>query len=198
MYEIIDLIKLIPKNSHIIGYSMGGRIALELLSLAPNHFDKAILLSAHLGLKTAEERRIRLYEEELLIDRLKIDGIESFVKTWYQKPLFANAPIPSYRYRQSKDLLIEAIRKFSLAKQQNFWNSLPKISSFTTFLYGENDKAYKKIVDELIEYQADVHLIPESSHVVHLQNVRACINQIERSIYANKRIRNCLASNRTF
>jgi 2-succinyl-6-hydroxy-2,4-cyclohexadiene-1-carboxylate synthase len=196
MYELFNLIDLIPKKSHIIGYSMGGRIALELLSSYPKHFDKAVILSAHLGLKTAEEKRIRLYEEELLIDKIRSEGVVSFVKTWYQKPLFENAPVPSYRYRQSPDLLIEAIKKFSLAKQQNFWNSLSKLSSFATFLYGEHDKAYKKTVDELFANKASVHLIKESSHAIHLQNVRDCINHIERSIHADKRIRNSLESNR--
>jgi 2-succinyl-6-hydroxy-2,4-cyclohexadiene-1-carboxylate synthase len=198
MYELCDLINLIPKKSHIVGYSMGGRIALSLIYSYPEYFEKAIILSAHLGLTTAEERRIRQYEEELLIDRLRADGIESFIQSWYQKPLFQNAPIPSYRYRQSPDLLVKAIRKFSLAKQQNFWNSLPKISSFTTFLYGEHDQAYRKTFEMLTKLEATAYLIKEGSHAIHLQNARDCINYIERSINANTRIKNCLGSNRSF
>ncbi len=194
MYELSELLPLIPLKSHLIGYSMGGRIALELIHSYPKYFGKAILLSTHLGLATVEEKRIRHYEEENIIDRLKAAGIKSFIDNWYAKPLFENAPVPSYRYRQSPDLLIKAIRKFSLAKQQNFWNSLPEISPFSTFLYGAGDKAYKETFERLLKLDANAHLIEESSHAVHIQNVSACINLIERSINAYKRISNHLES----
>ncbi len=188
IYELSVLLQIIPQKSHLIGYSMGGRIALQLIHLYPNYFGKIILLSSHLGLATIEEKRIRHYEEENTIDQIKAFGIKLFIEKWYQKPLFENAPIPSYRYRQSPDLLIQAIRKFSLAKQQNFWNSLPQISSFSTFLYGAEDFAYKETFERLNKLEANVHLIEKSSHAIHLQNVSACINLIERSLYANKRI----------
>ena len=198
MYELSELLPLIPQKSHIIGYSMGGRIALELIHSYPKYFGKAILFSTHLGLTTVEEKRIRHYEEENWIDRLKAAGIKSFIDNWYEKPLFENAPVPSYRYRQSPDLLIQAIRKFSLAKQQNFWNSLPQISHFSTFLYGARDKAYKETFERLVKLDANAHLIEKSSHAVHLQDVSACINLIERSINDYKRISNHLESSGQF
>lgn len=181
MYECSQLMDLIPQKSHLVGYSMGGRIALNLLSSHPDHFNKIVLLSTHLGLATEEEKRIRHYEEERWIDRLRTYGINHFINSWYQTPLFQNAPIPSYRYRQSPDLLIEAIRKFSLAKQQNFWNSLPKISRNSVFLYGEKDTAYRQTFEKLCEFGARAHLIQNSSHAIHLQNIKECIDHIERS-----------------
>ncbi len=188
LYELCELTKLIPKKCHIIGYSMGGRVALNLVHSNPDHFLSATFISAHLGLATEEEKRIRHYEEETWISSLKAEGIESFIKTWYEKPLFQNSPIPRHRYRQSPDLLIEAIRKFSLAKQQNFWNSISKVLPISTFLYGDYDKAYENTFIKLKALNANVHLIKNTTHAVHLQNVSACITHIERSIYvATKR-----------
>lgn len=163
---------------------MGGRIALSLLTNHQRYFNRSVICSAHLGFSSEEERRIRLYQEETWINHLRAEGIQAFIKKWYTSPLFKDFPIPSYRYRQSPDLLIEAIRKFSLAKQQNFWNSVPSISPLSTFLYGETDEAYKQTYRNLLNLDARVHLIEKSGHALHLQNVGACIKQIERSIHA--------------
>ena len=183
LYELIELSKIIPAKSHIIGYSMGGRIAMNLIHSNPKNFLSATLLSAHLGLANEEERRIRFYEEETWIDCLKTEGIDSFIDKWYEKKLFQNSPIPSYRYRQNPDLLIAALRNFSLAKQQNFWNSLSIVSTISTFLYGECDIAYKPTFEKLKTLNANVHLIKKSTHAIHLENVSACITHIERSIH---------------
>ena len=177
IYELSELMNRIPKKAHLIGYSMGGRIALELFHSNPSHFSSITLLSTHLGLETEEAKKLRYVEEEEWINRLQTQGIKHFIDTWYQKPLFIDAPIPHYRYKQNPDLLIQAIRKFSLAKQQNFWNHLPKTA---TFLYGENDKAYLQTFERLSRLGANVHLIPNSSHAIHLQNVPTCIQHLER------------------
>ncbi len=184
MYEISDLMELIPENAHLIGYSMGGRIALSLLCNYSNYFKKSVICSAHLGYSSEEDKRIRLSQEESWINDLRVDGIQAFINKWYTSPLFHDFPIPSYRYRQSPDHLIEAIQKFSLAKQQNFWNSVPSISPLSTFLYGENDEAYLQTYKRLQNLDANVHLIEKSAHAVHLQNAAACIKVIERSIHA--------------
>ena len=177
-----DLSKILPQKAHLVGYSMGGRIALEWLYRYPNRFPSATLLSTNLGLETEEEKQNRIHQEEMWIESIHKDGINHFIQTWYQNPLFEGAPIPAYRYQQNPDLLIQAIRKFSLAKQQNFWNSLPKS---TTFLYGEQDRAYRKTYERLCTMGRDAHLIPKSSHAIHLQNIPACIEFIERSLHVN-------------
>ena len=162
---------------------MGGRIAIELLHTYPTHFNKGILLSTNLGLATEEEKKMRAKLEEEWIQKITTFGIKQFVDDWYKSPLFEGFKIPAYRYNQSASLIIQTIQKFSLAKQQNFWNSFHEISSRCTFLYGENDRTYQPVVEKLKNLNADVHLIEKCSHAIHLQNVSACIKHIERGIY---------------
>lgn len=85
---IASLITFLKKDLELVmyGYSMGGRIALELSTnyLKPNLL---ILESSHFGLLDTEQKSVRYASDlKLLIDP-KINLLEFFTK-WYQNPIF--------------------------------------------------------------------------------------------------------------
>jgi 2-succinyl-6-hydroxy-2,4-cyclohexadiene-1-carboxylate synthase len=51
--------KQVPSASFLIGYSAGGRVALELKERFPSNYDHLILLSTHMGLANETERKHR-------------------------------------------------------------------------------------------------------------------------------------------
>ena len=70
---------------HLVGYSMGGRIALQKFK------DKALtltLLSTHPGLKDAEERDARRESDAVWAKKLLHLPIDEFLKQWYDQPIF--------------------------------------------------------------------------------------------------------------
>lgn len=67
---------------HVMGYSMGGRLALTLAVLFPKSVQSLLLESASPGLKTPEERQARERSDEALAERIEREGIESFVDYW--------------------------------------------------------------------------------------------------------------------
>lgn len=71
-YQATDIavaVKEIAQTAKIVvGYSAGGRLALELKARFPNDYGKVIALSAHPGLKTEEEKQARL-EDRSRMDR---------------------------------------------------------------------------------------------------------------------------------
>src|SRR5690606_22031035 len=67
-----------PKPWHVVGYSMGARVALGLLLEQPDAFASALLIGLNPGLRTEREREARLTWEARLIDILEQDGVATF------------------------------------------------------------------------------------------------------------------------
>lgn len=73
---------------HVIGYSMGGRIALQLLKTSSNVLASVILESCNVGCATEKDRQEAAQRNQSWIDRLQTDGMEAFVNYWETLPLF--------------------------------------------------------------------------------------------------------------
>ena len=73
----------------LVGYSLGGRIALEALAQRPTGVPRLVLLSTSAGIADAHERTRRSNEDEARAVELRAHGISAFVEQWYQLPLFA-------------------------------------------------------------------------------------------------------------
>lgn len=158
---------ILPSRGVLIGYSMGGRIALQ--AEMPK-----LLISAHPGLKTEEEKSVRKAQEELWIEKLKTLSLQQFFDHWYAQPLFSslkrhpNFPrILERRLKNDPVVLIEQLKSHSLACQK----SLPRNA---IFLHGEYDDTYKKLYAGIAS-----HEIPHAGHACHLENPQATAEKIK-------------------
>lgn len=77
------------KRAHVIGYSMGGRIALRLLQTSSDVLASVVLESCNLGCATQAERTEAAQRNQGWVDRIQHDGMESFVNYWETLPMFA-------------------------------------------------------------------------------------------------------------
>ena len=147
----------------VVGYSMGGRVALSLK--APSR----VILSAHIGLSTPGERARRWEEDTQWIERLRTLPIEEFLSLWYAQPLFASLkgrPAP-FQKHLDKDKLAAMLSELSLAKQDRY-TDFPN----TFFLCGKKDFKYCSL------YRTLPHLELEGGHALHLENPRGCAEAI--------------------
>jgi 2-succinyl-6-hydroxy-2,4-cyclohexadiene-1-carboxylate synthase len=76
--------------AHVVGYSLGARVALRLAVTYPDVARRLVLESASAGLETDREREARRAADETLATRLETDGIEAFVDEWERNPVFAS------------------------------------------------------------------------------------------------------------
>ncbi len=173
---LLELITTLPLNQlTLVGYSMGGRLALQL-SAYP-----AIILSAHPGLDTEEEKAARWQEDLHWIALLENFPIDIFLDQWYQQSLFNSL-------RQNKALfertllqrkkndpfkLAAALRQMSLAKQEKITAFHPR----TLYVYGEEDLKYEKLSCTL-QNQIERKKITNAGHAIHLENPEACAQAI--------------------
>lgn len=188
-----ELAQLARTASAIVGYSMGGRLALTLALIAGlERLQALVVLSASPGLETAAERERRRQEDETRAARLERDGLPAFLADWYTQPLFASlnrqpalrAHLLEQRGAGSAPELARALRGLSVAQQRPLWNELPGLKEPALFVAGAEDAAYAG----LMQRAADLSplgrslMVPHSGHMPHLEQPGACLAAVAEFI----------------
>ena len=78
-----------PSSVHLVGYSMGGRIALSMGARAPWYFSSITSLSATPGVEDPTKRAARHEADLALADHIESVGVDAFIDEWLDKDLFA-------------------------------------------------------------------------------------------------------------
>jgi len=77
----------------VLGYSMGGRIALSLALGRLDIVSRVIVVSAGPGIEDAYARLMRTAEDEELADRIRTVGLERFLDRWLSGPVTSTASV---------------------------------------------------------------------------------------------------------
>ncbi|MCC5926160.1 MAG: alpha/beta fold hydrolase [Bacteroidetes bacterium] len=88
--SIITALSTDGKPADLLGYSMGGRLAMRLAVEYPNLFRSLIIESSHTGITSPAERENRMQRDHTLAGKIKAD-MHSFFTSWNRLPLF-NSP----------------------------------------------------------------------------------------------------------
>lgn len=151
---VVDLLdELRIERASLLGYSMGGRLALGLAIWHPSRCNKIILESASPGLASAGEREQRKRDDEMLA--CKIEGCQSlgdFLEEWYQKPIFAGiTQTPSFeellqrRLCNTPGALARSLREMGTGVQPNLWPHLKAMKLPLLLVIGEKDVKFDAI-----------------------------------------------------
>ena len=92
--KILDQLEI--KKADVLGYSMGGRLALSFTIQYPESVRNLILESSSPGLATEEERKNRRIYDEKLASFIQENGIEKFVEYWEKHSAFFYAEESSF------------------------------------------------------------------------------------------------------
>lgn len=131
----------------LLGYSMGGRLALHALLSAPATWRAAIMISAHPGLITGELERLS-YDEQWAT--LAEDNWPSFIEKWNQQTILASPP-PGLHQASRKDqsAVAASFRHWSLGKQKNLASSLSTITCPVLWITGARDEKFTHLGREI-------------------------------------------------
>jgi 2-succinyl-6-hydroxy-2,4-cyclohexadiene-1-carboxylate synthase len=130
----------------LVGYSMGGRLALHAL-LQPGHpWDAAVLLSTHPGLESDAARAERCARDAAWATRALTLGWTDFLTDWQAQPVLAGASIrdasASSRLAQRRREIARSFIDWSLGTQRPRWDELATISIPVLWIAGSDDVAY--------------------------------------------------------
>jgi 2-succinyl-6-hydroxy-2,4-cyclohexadiene-1-carboxylate synthase len=163
----------------LIGYSMGGRLALYLALYFPEYFSQVILESASPGLKTAIARQQRINQDSQWIKKLLNEEFSDVLTQWYQQPLFASlrrqADFPllwARRLGNSPQALAQSLQYLGTGQQPCLWQKLAQGSIPLMLLVGGQDRKFVEINREMTGHypQAQLTIFPDCGHSLHLED----------------------------
>lgn len=179
-----DLLALLDhldvSRAGVLGYSMGGRLALALAAAAPERVRALIVESAGPGLSDPGERRARLREDQALADSIERDGVPAFVDRWERLPLFASqarlpaderARIRQARLAHSARGLANSLRGMGQGAQPPLQERLRALRMPALLLAGALDTAYTARMREVTGMISGARLVivPDAGHAVHAE-----------------------------
>ncbi|WP_346234693.1 2-succinyl-6-hydroxy-2,4-cyclohexadiene-1-carboxylate synthase [Lysinibacillus telephonicus] len=181
----------------LLGYSMGGRVALFYTVAYPKRVKQLILESASPGLKTEEERAARRMSDEALANKIEQQGIKAFVETWENIALFATqktlpAPIQQAvreeRLAQTEIGLANSLRGMGTGAQDELWSQLNNIDLPVTLITGSLDGKFCFIAQKMIEElpNGEHVLVENTGHAIHVENPKQFATIVEDALKRNK------------
>ncbi|HET9014289.1 MAG TPA: 2-succinyl-6-hydroxy-2,4-cyclohexadiene-1-carboxylate synthase [Thermomicrobiaceae bacterium] len=185
---VADLVALLDRleieRVAVLGYSMGGRVALHLALAAPGRLSALVLESASPGIDDAGERLARVRSDEALAARIERDGVAAFVDEWERIPLFASqARLPAevwerqraQRLAGSATGLANSLRGMGAGAMAPAGGRLGELALPVLLVVGELDVKYVALAREMAAAIPDARLavVPDAGHSVHLEQPAA-------------------------
>lgn len=172
--------KLGVAQAAVLGYSMGGRVALFFALRYPSKVSGLILESASPGLPTARERAERKAADEALARFIEEKGLAAFVERWGNLPLWASqAGLPetvreNLRHQRLNNRpvgLANSLRGLGTGVQPSLWDELGGFGKPVLILTGELDPKFT-LTGQLIEAKfpdARRKVVAGAGHTIHLE-----------------------------
>jgi 2-succinyl-6-hydroxy-2,4-cyclohexadiene-1-carboxylate synthase len=172
-----DLAAIAPGRFTLVGYSMGGRIALHAALALPERIHRLVLIGASPGLADRAEREARRDADERLADSVEQMTIEEFARRWARTPVLAGQPpavaaaIHADRLRNRPAGLARALRGLGTGALPPLWERLAEVSMPVALVVGERDQKFKAIAAEMAAGlpRVKVQAVPGAGHAVHLE-----------------------------
>ena len=165
----------------LVGYSMGGRVALHVALAHPERVAALALIGARAGIGDPGERAERIAADEALADKIESNGIEWFADFWAGQPLFASqrrrltaeqqAELRAQRAACDPRGLAHSLRGMGAGAAEPVGCRLSELSMPCALIAGADDAKFAAIARRMAAAipQAEVCLIPDAGHAAHLE-----------------------------
>jgi len=174
------------KKYSLLGYSMGGRIALAYALAYPQEIDKLILESASYGECGLIKRLKRRRNDLKLAKNISQNGIEWFNRYWSGLDIFATQTqlpkaiidqISERRLLNAPHALSNTLRGSGQGKFPCLKNQISELSMPVLYINGEYDTKYEQIGLEVKKLNSNIkhEIIKGVGHNTHIEDPHAFI-----------------------
>jgi 2-succinyl-6-hydroxy-2,4-cyclohexadiene-1-carboxylate synthase len=174
---------------HLLGYSMGGRLALHVALELPAQVKTLTLESASPGLQTMAEQAARIASDEALAERIERDGIAAFVAEWERLPLWVSqqkvseekrARLHAQRLQNNPRGLALSLRGMGAGAHPSLWHRLSELKVSTLLLAGAQDAKFVAIARRMAAAipQSQLHIISDAGHSTHFEQPASFVAHI--------------------
>lgn len=179
--QVADLLKLISEQLYhplyLYGYSMGGRLALQLALHDPKLFSALILESSTFGIENDTERQARQSLDAQRCDQI-IGNYEGFLEEWKKMPLFGkpiNTDLTKEMYKahenQNPLWMSNSLQGFGTGTMPCVRERLKEFHIPVQLIVGEQDNKFLHINRQIEKEIKDCTLkvVPNAMHRVHVE-----------------------------
>ena len=159
----------------VVGYSMGGRTALQLLVDHPGSVRRAVLIGATAGIADDDERTARAEQDRATAARLEEVGLQVFLDEWLALPLFAGLPdwarFDEFRRANTVDGLAASLRHAGTGSMAPLWDRLVQVAAPVLCLAGADDAKFCALGGQLAAAlpHGEIVTVPGAGHAAHLE-----------------------------
>jgi 2-succinyl-6-hydroxy-2,4-cyclohexadiene-1-carboxylate synthase len=169
----------------LLGYSLGGRVALSLALQAPEGLGRLVLIGATPGIADDAARAERRARDDALADVIEAeDDVDAFLARWLAQPMFATLPreaaqLESRRTNTAKGLAA-SLRTMGVGTQDPLWSQLGNLMAPTLALAGITDARFADAASKMASALGDatVSLVPGARHACHLEQPALCARTV--------------------
>ncbi|WP_409028895.1 2-succinyl-6-hydroxy-2,4-cyclohexadiene-1-carboxylate synthase [Gracilimonas sediminicola] len=193
--QVADLTKLISEQLQLplflYGYSMGGRLALQLALHRPDLYKGLILESSTFGIEGETEQQARQSLDARRSDAIT-GNFEGFLEDWAKMPLFNSAnPAPELidkmneiQQNQNPFWLANSLQGFGTGTMPCVRNRLGEIPIPVQLLVGEKDSKFLHINRQMEKElrEPELAVVKDAGHRVHLDHPEQLIAQLKNFI----------------
>ncbi len=154
------LLRWLEQFSHpfiLIGYSLGGRVAMDLTAHVTIAHQKALIVEGgHVGLQTDNARQDRALNDDRWAKRFASESMTNVLTDWYQQGVFSSASdaLKSHwialRAQNDGRALSQMLKATSLSQQAYLLPQLQAKQETLPMLYlcGEHDAKFRAFADQ--------------------------------------------------
>jgi 2-succinyl-6-hydroxy-2,4-cyclohexadiene-1-carboxylate synthase len=185
--------QIVAEPVHLLGYSMGGRVALSYAVKHPTHIKSLLLESASPGLEAENARAERRTNDAKLANKIMQEGIESFIDMWENIPLFVSQKLLSKEVQQAvreermnqKPIgLANSLLGMGTGQMPSVWHQLQELTLPVFLLTGAMDYKFVDIANKMIQVNENFTQITISGygHAIHVENPQKFATIVKESI----------------
>ncbi|MGA2053243.1 MAG: alpha/beta fold hydrolase, partial [Opitutales bacterium] len=184
--QYLDTLSSIPAGAPeiLLGYSLGGRLALRHALARPGRWAALVLIAVSPGLADPAARAARRADDESLAAEILAGGVPAFLEQWQRRPLIATqtrlpaewrSAMQARRRRLRPAGLAASLRQFGQGALDPVWDRLPELRLPVLLAAGADDPAYIALAQAMRARlpSAEFLLVPDAGHLAHLENLRA-------------------------
>lgn len=178
--DIIDTAVGTQGDVTVLGYSMGGRIALHWALRNPGRWRRLVLIGASPGLVTAAEREERRLADAALATFLRTQGLAAFYKYWHHQPMLrtflqtdspARDALLTRRNANVPESLALSLESVGTGSLPSLWDRLGELRGAVDLITGEGDPKFTEVARRMGERipRTRLSVVEGAGHAVHLE-----------------------------